>query len=272
VFHLEHYPNNNRKATPRKMNPMAITTRFDTDKEDWGHPDLKLEMVRAEQRAPIPRRESVRFPKTSQEAFPLILSDTTKAALGKCWDKFPGKDRHGKPATQPNARLCLALAWLVGKIQPNVFLNLFGGRPDAVVVVANLMPTCSQFLVETAAAGFFDIQPMQSVLSSAPHKGHAQFIGGDIADLLPRLDGILVSEKIDLIFADVQGGAAPSAPEAILVGAAKRLSARGALLFIALSDAQFVTLRSALLAVFPLKRVLALGDHIGLLAGDEAAP
>ncbi len=269
LYHLEHYPNNNRKTTPRKMNPMAITTRFDTDKEDWGHPALPLERVPAVPRAAIPRRERVRFPKTANEAFPLILAEENKTALGKCWKNYPANGRGGKPNPSPNARLCLALAWLVGKVQPNVFVNLFGGRIDPVVVVATLMPTCALYLVETAATGLPDVLPLQFPLTNAPHKGHAQFIGGEQVDLFPRLDGILGRERPDLIFADIAEGAAPTATLDALVAAGQRLSARGALLFIAKTPALLPAMRTACQQEFPGKVLLDLGENIGLLAGDE---
>jgi hypothetical protein len=269
LFHLEHYPNNNRQTTPRKMNPMAITLRFDTSNENWGHPALDLAIVPAQPKAAIPRREPVRFPKTLEGTFPLIVSDANKAVLGKCWKNFPPKGKPGIPVGVPNARLCLALAWLVSKIQPNVFVNLFGGRVDPVVVVATLMPTCSLYLVETAATGLFDVLPLQFPLTTAPHKGHAQYIGGDPADVFPRLDAILGRERIDFFFADIERGAAPASPVDALMAAARRLSPRGAMLFVAQSPTQIDAVRAACRAELPGKIVLNLGENIGLLAGDE---
>jgi hypothetical protein len=271
LFHLEHYPNNNRQGTPRKMNPMAITTRFDTAMEDWGHPNLNLETVRAEPRAAIPRRELVTFPKTPEGAFPVILSEANKAALGKCWRNFPSKGKQGQPSPVPNARLCLTLAWLVGKIQPNEFLNLCGGRVDPVVVVATLMPTCALYLVELAATGLHDVLPMQFPLTSAPHKGHAQFIGGEAEDLFSRLDGIVGGQRFDLVFADLVEGSAPVSAVVALVEAGRRLTGRGALLFFAKSPGQFETVRGAFRKEFPRKILVGLGENIGLLAGDELA-
>lgn len=269
LYHLEHYPNNNRQVTPRKMNPMAITTRFDTDNENWGHPTLNLETVQAVPRAAIPRREPVQYPKTPEKAFPLIVSDVTKAAMAKCWKNFPPNPKPGKAVAVPNARLCLTLAWLVGKIQPNVFVNLFGGRVDPVAVVASLMPTCALYLVETAATGLPDVLPMQFPLTNAPHKGHAQFIGGEYADLVPRLDGILGSGRIDLVFADIEGGSPPDALQDMLVAVGQRLSPRGALLFVAKTPGQLEAVRAACRKHIPGKLLLSLGENIGLLAGDE---
>jgi hypothetical protein len=271
LYHLEHYPNNNRTTAPRKMNPMAIRDRFDTGNEDWGHPGLALAVVPAKARAAVTRRDAGRLPQTPAAALPEIVAEANKAALGKCWKNFPPKGRRGLPAPVPNARLCLTLSWLVGKIQPSVFVNLLGGRVDAIVVVASLMPACSLYLVETGATGLPDVLPLQFPLSTAPHKGHAQFIGGDPGDLLPRLDGILGGEAMDLVFADLVLGWETAQMEDAVVAAAGRLSPRGALVYVAKSAAQFESVRAACGKAFPGRVVLGLGENIGVIAADEAS-
>jgi hypothetical protein len=134
------------------------------------------------------------------------------------------------------------------------------------------MPTCSHYLVETSAAELHDVLPLQTALKLAQHKGHAQFIGGGQADLFERLDCILGQERVDLIFADIERGAAPPSPAAAIVAAARRLSRRGAVLFAAQSPGQVKDIQTALARAFPGTSTLSLGENLGLWARDEDGP
>jgi hypothetical protein len=205
LFHLEHYPNNDRNKTPRRKNPTAVPRRFEAGNPDWGHPELNLPSIAARSGAPKARGAGWMLPENRQEMIAAALSPDTKDALVKCAKHFsPGLPASGGAGN--DAKLLAVVASLARTLQPRVYLQIASGRPEVAAIVATLMPACCLFLANTEATQHEDMLPWLRVLQSASHKAHCQFIGGDRADLFDRFSAVLGAQRPTLVFLELPRG------------------------------------------------------------------
>ena len=279
LFHLEHYPHNDRSRPPRKMNPTRVPSSFATGNASWGHPALDLPIVAT---GPAPESAVPAGPPTTARAIPPdpefwhgLSDDRTAVCLQRAAQSLPTRKRRfpwrGLRRKSPDSldrAAAAALAWHVTRFPVNVFVDFGCAFPEATAIVVQEAPACAVYMACCAPdATLSDLDPFVHILRAGNHRGQAQFVGGDATNLLTRLWSIIgVGQWVDLAFAHLEGPHSTCSTEAQVLEVIPHLSSQGTLVVSAATPGRIEGVLRAVARAFPARQV-RIGRKVGLVAG-----
>lgn len=225
LYHMEHYPNNNRSDQPRKANPTQVPVTFTANNGDWGLSGLDLAIERAQEiDAPGDEKGSSHWRLAQISPKPAAQINALIGDSGISWqvDRLQGcLDPRGRQASRFAIEQRLqagwgfreALVWYAQQMNPLEYLEVGIGAGDTSLHVAANFPPVSIHGIWVRMPGSSRwAMPMPTrlseLLTQVGHKGHVRFqFTADGREVPGMLNQSFSRPHFDLIYVHPTGQA-----------------------------------------------------------------